>query len=102
MRVQGTHSLRGDTEAQLPAVARLGDTGVGGLTLHCILHILGKQIPHHFSADFTHVQFLGKPGEGHESMKPWQTEGRWHRMLWPSQPQRVVRDRQGIWIQVHS
>ena len=30
MRGQGTHSLRGDTEAQLTAVSRLGGVGVGG------------------------------------------------------------------------
>lgn len=30
------------------------------LTLHSVLHILGKQVPHHLSADFTHVELLGK------------------------------------------
>lgn len=71
MRIQGTHSPSGNTEAQLPAVARLEDMGVGALTLHGILHVLGKQIPHHFSTDFTHIQFLGKPGKSlnYESMK---------------------------------
>lgn len=46
--------------------------GWGALTLHCILHILGKQIPHHFSADFTHIQLLGKPSE--VKYETWQTE----------------------------
>lgn len=76
MRIQGIHSLSGNTEAQLPAVARLEDMGVGALTLHGILHVLGKQIPHHFSTDFTHIQFLGKPGKSlnYESMKIWKNE----------------------------
>ena len=30
MRDQGTHNLSRDTEAQLTAVPRLGDAGVGG------------------------------------------------------------------------
>lgn len=73
MRIQGTHSPSGNTEAQLPAVE---DMGVGALTLHGILHVLGKQIPHHFSTDFTHIQFLGEPGKSlkYESMKVWKYE----------------------------
>lgn len=70
MRVQGNHSLGGNTEAQLPDADRLEDMGVGELTLHGILHVLSKQVPHHFGADFTHIQLLGKPGE----YEPWEYE----------------------------
>lgn len=33
-----------------------------GLTLHRILHILSKEVPHHLSTDLPHVQLLGEPG----------------------------------------
>lgn len=33
-----------------------------GLTLHRVLHVLSEEVPHHLSANFAHVQFLGEPG----------------------------------------
>lgn len=32
------------------------------LTLQGILHVLSEKQPHDLSADFTHIEFLGKPG----------------------------------------
>lgn len=31
------------------------------LTLQCILHVLSKQMPHHFCTDFSYIQLLRKP-----------------------------------------
>lgn len=36
------------------------------LTLHRVLHVLGKEVPHHLGADLPHVQLLGEPGVGWE------------------------------------
>lgn len=35
----------------------------GRLTLHSILHVLSKQVPHHLCADLPYVQFLREPEE---------------------------------------
>ena len=34
------------------------------LTLHRVLHVLGKEVPHHLGADLPHIQLLGEPGVG--------------------------------------
>lgn len=65
MKVQGTHSLGEDTAVCSSQVGRWR----GGLTLHGILHVLGKQVPHHFRTDFTHIQLLGKSDKSHGTMK---------------------------------
>lgn len=36
----------------------------GALTLHRVLHVLRKEVPHHLGADLPHVQLLGEPGAG--------------------------------------
>lgn len=36
----------------------------GGLTLHRVLHVLSKEVPHHLSTDLPYIQFLGEPGKG--------------------------------------
>lgn len=36
---------------------------MGGLTLHTVLHVLGKQSPHDLCRHLTHVELLGEPEE---------------------------------------
>lgn len=41
----------------------LGGQKTGGLTLHAVLHVLGKKSPHDLCRHLAHVQLLGEPEE---------------------------------------
>lgn len=54
------------------------------LTFHCILHILGKEVPHDLSADLPRVQLLGKPGRTETDSNHTHFRIKAHSSGWPN------------------